>query len=114
LATAAADLLAREGIEVEIVDPRTLVPLDLATIVQSVVKTGRLVTVEEAPLNHGFGGEIVSRVTEHAFGALRSAPRRVAAVDVPVPYNLGLERMTVPDVERVVTAVRQCLGRSNG
>ncbi len=110
-ATLAAESLAAEGIEVEIVDPRTLVPLDLAAIVRSVVKTGRLVTVEEAPFTHSFGAEIVARVTEHAFDALRAAPRRVAALDVPIPYNSRLERCAIPDVARIETAVRAVVGR---
>jgi len=84
-AQAAAAELARDGIDVEIIDPRTLVPLDLAAIVTSVCKTGRLVTLEEAPYTHGFGAEIVARVCDHAFSALRAGPRRVAAADVPIP-----------------------------
>ena len=83
----AAQTLASEGVDVEIVDVRTLVPLDLATIVRSFCKTGRLITVEDAPLCHGFGSEIIARVVETALGALRSAPRRVAGRDVPIPYN---------------------------
>jgi 2-oxoisovalerate dehydrogenase E1 component len=106
----AAEQLARDGIEVEIVDPRTLVPLDLAAIVTSLCKTGRLVTLEEAPYTHGFGAEIVARVCDHAFSALRAAPRRVAASDVPIPYNMTLERMAIPDVARVEAAVRAVVG----
>ncbi len=109
-AQAAAAELAREGIEVESVDPRTLVPLDLATIVTSLGKTGRLVTLEEAPYTHGFGAEIVAQVCDHAFSALRAAPRRVAAADVPIPYNSKLERLAIPDVARVATAVRAAIG----
>lgn len=105
-AEAAAEELAREGIEVEIVDPRTLVPLDFATIAKSVIKTGRLVTLEDAPLTHGFGSEVVARVSETLFGALRAAPRRVAGADVPIPYASELEGRCVPDVPRIVEAVR--------
>jgi pyruvate/2-oxoglutarate/acetoin dehydrogenase E1 component len=83
--------------------------LDLATIVRSVVKTGRLVTLEEGPLGHGFGSEIVARVVEVAWGALQAAPRRVGALDVPIPYNRTLENAVVPDVARVVEAVRAVL-----
>ena len=105
-AEAAARELAREGIDVELVDPRTLVPLDFGTIARSVVKTGRLVTLEDAPLTHGFGAEVVARVVEHAFGALRCAPRRVAGADVPIPYASKLEGRCLPDVQGIIEAVR--------
>ncbi len=104
-AEAAAEALARDGIDVEIVDPRTLAPLDFGTIARSVHKTGRLVTVEDGPLTHGFGGEVVARVTESAFDALRCAPRRVAGADVPIPYASKLEGLCVPDVARIIEAV---------
>ena len=106
----AATALAADGIEVEVVDVRTLVPLDLSTIVRSVAKTGRLVTLEDAPVTHGFGCEIVARVVEVASASLRRPPRRVGALPVPIPYNGRLERLAVPDVERVVAALRAVLG----
>ncbi len=102
----AADAVAAEGVDVEVVDVRTLVPLDLRTILSSVEKTGRLVTVEEGALFHGFGAEIVARVSELCWGALRSAPRRVAARDVPIPYNPALETAALLDVERICEACR--------
>lgn len=105
----AARILEQEGVSVEIVDVRTLVPLDTATIVQSVRRTGRFVTVEDGSLTHGFGGEILARVVQVAFGALRSAPRRVAAMDVPLPYNSALENLALPDAQRIAQAVRQTL-----
>jgi len=71
-----------------------------------VTKTGRLVTVEDAPLVHGFGSEIVARVTEVASSALRSPPRRVGALAVPIPYNSTLENLALPDAERLCEAVR--------
>ena len=101
--------LSAAGVEAEVVDVRTLVPLDLATIVKSVVKTGRLVTVEEGSLCHGFGSEIVARVVEVAYEAMKARPKRVAAVDVPIPYNTALENLVVPDAERVVAACREVL-----
>ncbi len=110
IALRVADNLAREGIEVEVVDPRTLVPLDMATIMRSVFKTGRLVTVEEGALNHGFGAEIISRVVEAAPHVLRAAPRRVAAVDVPIPYARNLEQAAVPGEEDIRRAILSCLG----
>jgi pyruvate/2-oxoglutarate/acetoin dehydrogenase E1 component len=105
-----AATLAAEGIEVEVVDPRTLVPLDLAAIVGSVARTGRLVTVEEAPITHGFGAEIVARVTEIDPGLLAAPARRVAARDIPIAYARGLERATVPDGDRIAAAVREVVG----
>jgi len=104
-AEVAAEALARDGIDIEIVDPRTLVPLDFATIARSVIKTGRLVTLEDGALTHGFGGEIVARVTETLFEALRCAPRRVAGADVPIPYASKLEGRCVPDVPQIVETI---------
>ncbi len=104
-----ADDLAREGIEVEVVDPRTLVPLDMATIMRSVVKTGRLVTVEEGALNHNFGAEIIARVVESAPQVLKAPPRRVAAADVPIPYARNLEQAAVPGEEDIRRAIYDLL-----
>ena len=105
----AAEELSREGIEVEVVDPRTLVPLDAATIVRSAVKTGRLVVVEEAPLTHGFGAEIAARVAEVAPGVVI---KRLGALDVPIPYSRSLEAAVVPDVERIKGAIEKLMGVS--
>lgn len=110
IALEAAEALAQDGIEVEIVDLRTLVPCDWATVVRSAVKTGRLAVVEEGALTHGFGAEVVARVAGVAWRALRAAPVRVAGLDVPIPYNRGLERAALPDVERIVAAVRRLMG----
>lgn len=106
----AAETLAAEGVEVEVVDLRSLVPLDLPTVLASVHRTGRLVTVEDGCLGHGFGSEILARVTEAAFGSLRAAPRRVAGADVPLPYNVALENLALPDAPRIAAAVREVLG----
>ena len=106
---AAASALEREGIEVEVVDLRTLVPLDLKTVVKSVQKTGRLLTVEEACLGHGFGSEIVARVAEAALPALRAAPRRVAALDIPLPYNTRLEQAALPNEETIARAIKDVM-----
>jgi 2-oxoisovalerate dehydrogenase E1 component len=108
----AAEVLTREGVDVEVVDIRTLVPLDVATILGSVARTGRLVTVEDAPRTHGFGAEVVAEVARLGFGALRAAPRRVAARDVPLSYNSALENAALPAVDDVVQACRGVLGLS--
>jgi pyruvate/2-oxoglutarate/acetoin dehydrogenase E1 component len=103
----AAEALAREGVSVEVVDPRTLVPCDWSTIVRSVVKTGRLVVAEPGVRTHGFGGEVIARVSGVALGALKAAPLRVAAADVPVPYNRALENAATPDLDAILVAVRE-------
>jgi len=110
LALESASSLAGEGIDVEVIDPRTLVPLDVATIAESVSRTGRLVTVEEAALTHGFGAEVLARITEIDPGLLTAPARRVAAEDIPIAFARGLERATVPDVEAISAAVRLVMG----
>ena len=103
---AAADELAEEGIEVEVIDPRSLVPLDLDTIVESVKKTGRIVTVEEGWRQSGVGAEIAAQVVEHAFDWLDAPVLRVTGKDVPMPYAANLEKLTLPSVAEVVEAVK--------
>jgi len=110
VAVDAAEVLSGEGIEAEIIDPRTLVPLDLATIVDSLVKTRRLVTVEEAALNHGFGGEIIARICGIDPRLLAAPAQRVAALDIPIGYARNLERATLPDAAAIVDAVRRVVG----
>jgi pyruvate/2-oxoglutarate/acetoin dehydrogenase E1 component len=105
----AARQLAREGIEVEVVDLRTLKPLDIETLVGSVRKTGRLVVVTEAARAGGFASEVVARVSDEAFAALRSPPVRVTAQDVPIPYSAPLERAVLPQVEDVVAGINAAL-----
>ena len=102
----AAETLAEEGIELEVIDPRTLVPLDSETIVDSVKKTGRLIVSHEAYKRGGFGGEIISRVVEAAFDYLDAPPLRVCARDVPVPYSAALETAALPQVDDLVAAAR--------
>jgi len=99
--------LAAEGIELEVVDPRTLSPLDEGPIVQSVIKTGRLMVVHEAHKNGGFGGEIVGRVAEsEAFDYLEAPVKRLCGLDVPIPYNRTLEAAAVPQVADIVREAR--------
>jgi pyruvate dehydrogenase E1 component beta subunit len=102
----AAEQLAEEGIELEVIDPRTLVPLDEATIVESVKKTGRLIVTHEAVRRGGYGAEIVARIVELAFDYLDAPPLRVCAKDVPVPYSAVLEEAALPQVADLVAAAR--------
>ncbi len=103
----AAKVLAGEGIEVEIIDPRTLRPLDDQPIIASVKKTGRVLIVHEAVKMGGFGGELAARIVESdAFDYLEAPVRRLAGLDIPIPYNRTLEYHTVPQVEAIVTEAR--------
>jgi len=102
----AAEELAKEGIEAEVVDLRTLRPLDHATVVESVKKTNRLVTVEEGWGPMGVGAEIAARVTEEAFDWLDAPPLRVHQEDVPMPYAANLEALSLPSVEKIVKAAK--------
>lgn len=103
----AAELLAKEGIECEVVDPRTLRPLDHETIVESVKKTHRCVVVHEHWPYAGPGAEIVDRVQREAFDWLDAPIERVYGLDLPMPYALHLEAQVIPTVERVVAAVKK-------
>lgn len=103
----AATHLASEGIELEVIDPRTLKPLDLGPVVRSVCKTSRALVVHEAPITGGFGGELVAQiVASEAFDYLDAPVRRLAGLDVPIPYNRELERRAVPQVEDIVREAR--------
>ena len=106
-ALAAASELAGEGISAEVIDPRTLVPLDTAGIVASVRKTGRLVLVDEARRTCGAAAEIAAVVAEEAFDSLLAPIRRVTGPDTPVPFSPVLERTYVPDTARIVEASHQ-------
>jgi acetoin:2,6-dichlorophenolindophenol oxidoreductase subunit beta len=106
----AADLLQQRNIDVEVVDPRTLFPLDVATILASVRKTGRLVIVDEARTTCSAASEIAALAAEQAFAALRAPVRRVTVPDVAIPYAPGLEKTVLPDEHSVVSAVRDVIG----
>ena len=110
-ALAAADELAAEGIEVEVIDPRTLVPLDLATIVESVARTHRLVVAHEAVRSGGFGAEVAAQVQAAAFDDLDAPIERVGAPFAPVPFSPPLEDAYLPGRADVAAAVRSLLGR---
>ncbi len=102
----AADALAAEGISAEVIDLRTLRPLDIETIVDSVKKTNRLVSVEEGWAYAGIGAEIAAQIMEQAFDWLDAPPARVSGKDVPMPYAANLEHMTLPQAEDVVAAAK--------
>jgi pyruvate/2-oxoglutarate/acetoin dehydrogenase E1 component len=109
LALNAAQELARQGIEAEVIDPRTLKPLDIETIVRSVQKTGRLVVVNEGHLTGGFTAEVAARVQREAFDWLDAPIMQVATEDVPLPYAGPLELEALPTVEDIVNAVQGTL-----
>jgi acetoin:2,6-dichlorophenolindophenol oxidoreductase subunit beta len=109
LADQAAENLAGEGIEVEVIDPRTLRPLDIDTVIESVRKTGRLVVVDEAPVFCGYGGEVAAAVQEEAFDALKGPVLRVGAEEVPIPASAGIERGVLPSTESVEAAIRRAV-----
>ena len=102
----AADELAKEGIEAEVIDLRTLRPMDTETIIASVKKTGRAVTVEEGWQQSGVGAEIAARIMEHAFDYLDAPVARVSGKDVPMPYAANLEKLALPNVAEVVAAAK--------
>ena len=105
----AAEVAAREGVELEVIDLETLVPLDEATILESVKRTGRVVVVYEAPRSGGFGAEVVARLAEEALYYLEAPIVRVAGWDAPYPPFTTLEHHFRPDPRRVLAAVRQVL-----
>jgi pyruvate dehydrogenase E1 component beta subunit len=102
----AAAALADAGVEAEVIDLRTIRPLDVATIVESVKKTNRLVSVEEGWPQFGLGSELAATMMEHAFDYLDAPVRRVTGKDVPMPYAANLERLALPQVEDVVAAAK--------
>jgi pyruvate dehydrogenase E1 component beta subunit len=112
VALVAADELERDGISVEVVDPRTIAPLDRATLVASARKTGRVVVVDEGHRSYGASAELAAVIGEEAFWHLDAPVVRVAAMDVPIPFSPVLEDETVPTPERVADAVLRLLGRS--
>lgn len=103
----AADRLAAEGIEAEVIDPRTLSPLDIDTLVRSAVKTGHVLVVDEGYQSYGVTAEIAARVQEEAFHYLDAPVRRLGAADVPVPFAPSLEDQTIPTSEQMVEIIRE-------
>jgi pyruvate dehydrogenase E1 component beta subunit len=106
VALKAAEELAKEGVSCEVIDPRTIRPLDIKTIIESVKKTNRVVIAEESHPFAGVGAEISAEINERAFDYLDAPVKRVSGVDVPMPYAKNLEQLAVPDVKEVIAAVR--------
>jgi len=108
----ASERLAGEGIEAEVIDLRTLVPLDLETILQSVRKTNRVVVVHEGCRRNGIGAEISSLIQEEGFDFLDAPVERVGSLNVPIPYTESLEKAVIPDEEDIISAVKKVLYRT--
>jgi pyruvate/2-oxoglutarate/acetoin dehydrogenase E1 component len=109
VALEAASMLERDGISVEVIDLCTLYPMDTETILQSVKKTGRLVTVEEGTCTGGIGAEVIARIATAGFGILKSAPVRIAAPECPIPYAKILEAAMMPSPDAIAGEIRKIL-----
>ena len=107
VALKAAETLEQQGVSCEVIDPRTIRPLDINTIVESVKKTNRVVVAEESHPTCGVNAEICTQIMERAFDYLDAPVKRVSGVDVPMPYAKNLENMAIPDVNKIVAAVRE-------
>jgi pyruvate dehydrogenase E1 component beta subunit len=106
LALTAAERLAAEGVEAEVIDLRCLIPLDVSAVLRSVERTSRLVVVEENPFQGGWGGTVVSVVADEGFELLDAPVKRVAGANVPLPFADALEDQVIPTVDKVVDTVR--------
>ena len=106
-ALAAAEMLAAEGIDAEVVDLRTLTPLDKETLLGSVEKTGRAVIVHEAVKTGGFGGEVAAVIADEGFGYLDAPIKRVTAPDTPIPFSPALEKLWIPDEARIAATAKE-------
>jgi pyruvate dehydrogenase E1 component beta subunit len=107
IALKAAEELEKSGVSCEVIDPRTIRPLDIDTIVQSVKKTNRVVVVEESHPFASIGAEISAEINERAFDYLDAPVKRISGADVPMPYAKNLERLAIPSHEQVIAAVRE-------
>lgn len=105
----AAEDLAKEGISCEVIDLRSLVPLDYETVMTSVAKTNRVVVAQESHVRGSFASDVVSEIIERGFDNLDAPPVRVGSLNVPMPYNMGLENMVVPGKETIIKAVKKAL-----
>ena len=113
VALAAAELLAKEGISAEVIDPRTTVPLDAQTLIDSAIKTGRVIVIDEGYQSYGVTAEIASVITEGAFFNLDAPVKRMGAMDVPIPFSPALEDLTVPTAEKVAELARELCRKGN-
>src|SRR5205085_10017328 len=109
-ALAAAGALAAEGIEAEVIDPRTLEPLDTATILASVAKTGHVVLVDQGTRHQSAASLIAAEIAEHGFGSLKAPIKLVTALDATVPYSEPMEAYVLPNEAKIADAVHQVLG----
>lgn len=109
---AAAEALSQLGIECEVIDPRTIYPFDYETVIKSISKTHRLIVSHESTRRSGIGAEIVSQVVERAFEELDQKPVIVAGLNIPMPYNLTLEKMVIPNEEKIKQAVLQMMDKA--
>lgn len=105
----AAEQLTAEGIDIEVIDPRTLFPLDMDTILGSVYKTGRLIVAEEAVGRGGFGADLIAKVSCNAFDALKAAPARVAALETPIPFCYIMENYYLPQTVDIINTARKMM-----
>lgn len=106
----ASDELEKEGIDIEVIDPRTLKPLDLHTIIKSVKKTGRIIIAEDDPISYGWGAEIAAGIAgSEAFDYLDAPIKRLAGLDIPIPYNPNLEKHAVPQVADIIEGIKELL-----
>jgi len=105
----AAQELSQEKIDAEVIDLRSLNPLDVKTIISSIKKTGRAVVVEEGWRTGGVGGEIVSLIMENGFDYLDAPVRRISGQDVPMPYAKNLEKLAIPQLDDIITVVKDIL-----
>lgn len=106
----AAEKLAEQGISAEVIDLRTLVPLDRDAVFRSVKKTGRLIVVDEDYLSYGLSGEIIASVVERDVGVLKAAPQRVAYPDIPIPFTRPMEQFALPNPDKIVAAFQKMKG----
>jgi pyruvate/2-oxoglutarate/acetoin dehydrogenase E1 component len=111
VALAAAEQLKSDGISAEVIDPRTLVPLDVEALVRSAEKTGRAIVVDEGHQRYGVSAELAAVIADHAFYSLDAPVKRVAALDVPIPFSPPLEDMTVPTPDLVAQTARELCGK---
>jgi pyruvate dehydrogenase E1 component beta subunit len=109
LASKAAAALAEQGISAEVIDPRTIVPLDRKRITNSIKKTGRLVVIDESPSSCSFAAELLAIAAEDCFRDLREAPKRICSLPVPNPFSPVLENQMIPSVDRIVSDVHKMM-----